>query len=1263
MAQVPPMLIFVPICLTGEKPEKFSGLNFKRWQQKMLFYLTTLNLARFLTEDAPKLKEDEHDIQVISAIDAWKHSDFLCRNYVMNGLADSLYNVYSDKKTAKELWESLDRKYKTEDAGAKKFVVGRFLDYKMVDSKTVVSQVQELQVILHEIHAEGMMLSETFQVAAIIEKLPPAWKDFKNDLKHKRKEMSIEDLIIRLRIEEDNRRSEKKGAHTLNEAKANFVEHGQSSKAKTNNNKGKGSKLGPKGGISKKPKFQGKCFNCGKQGHKSVDCRLPKKNKPKEANVIDDITKNVSDIDLTDSLEVNLVGSNRKEWWMDTKMFSTFEPIENGEKVFMGNSATSEIKGQGKVILKMTSGKELTLTNVLYVPEIRKNLVSGSLLNNHGFRLVFESNKFILSKSGMYVGKGYMSDGMWKLNVMTIIKSNMNKASTSTYMLESSNLWHGRLGHVNYDILCRLINLNHIPTFQINSKHKCETCVEAKLTRSSFQMISRDLKFVQTRGGNKYFITFVDDSTKYCYVYLLKSKDEAIEKFVLYKNEVENQLNKKIKVLRSDRGGEYESPFVDICAQHGIIHETTAPYSPQSNGVAERKNRTLKEMMNAMLISSSLPQNMWGEAILIANYLLNKVPKKKAEKTSYELWKGRKPSYTYLRMWGCLAKVAVPPPKKVKIGPKTIDCIFIGYAHNSNAYRFLVYESNIPDIHKNTIMESRNASFFKDVFPCKPKKSQVEPRRSKMVRIEKSFGLDFLTFMFEGEPQTFKEAVNSTEGLMWKEAIKMDLPPGCKPLSSKWIFKRKMKVDGSIDKYKARLVIKGCTNEGLDYFDTYSPVTRINSIRMVLGIAALRNLEIHQMDMKKSIWSNTRVFHSGQEKKVCKPVKSLYGLKQAIKQWHEKFDNVMLSHGFKINECDKYDMLIVGSDDKMITSTKNMLNSRFDMKDMGLADIIRVARTPVDVTLHLSKNKGESVSKVEYSRTDIAYAVSKLSRYTSNPGAKHWQGIIRVLKYLRFTRDYGLHYTRYPAVLEGYSDANWISNVKDSKSHSGYVFTLGGAAVSWKSSKQTVIARSTMESEFIALDKCGEEAEWLRHFLEDIPRWSNPVPPICIHCDSQSQLVEHDTSNMYNGKSRHIRRRHNTIKQLLSTRVISMDYVKSKDNIADPLTKGYVIIYINGEQVQGHRVSCLASRVNIFLQGKSLKKPNSFWLYELVVFFPPQKNFGVLSSVEKFLPSMSVIELNNFRFTEWLQSVVVAIQDRFITGDRRLAILKALWRR
>ena len=122
----------------------------------------------------------------------------------------------------------------------------------------------------------------------------------------------------------------------------------------------------------------------------------------------------------------------------------------------------------------------------------------------------------------------------------------------------------------------------------------------------------------------KYFITFIDDCTRYCYLYLLRSKDEAIEAFKDFKNEAENQLNCRIKCVRSDRGGEYVAPFAELCHASGIIHQTTAPYSPQSNGVAERKNRTLKEMMNALLINSGLPQNMWGEALLTANYILKR---------------------------------------------------------------------------------------------------------------------------------------------------------------------------------------------------------------------------------------------------------------------------------------------------------------------------------------------------------------------------------------------------------------------------------------------------------------------------------------------------------------------------------------------------------------------------------------------------------------------------------------------------------------
>ena len=361
----------------------------------------------------------------------------------------------------------------------------------------------------------------------------------------------------------------------------------------------------------------------------------------------------------------------------------------------------------------------------------------------------------------------------------------MNKNPVA-YVVESSNIWHERLGHVNYKCLQRLMNLNMIPKSKI-SKDKCEFCVQAKLTKTPSPHVERtteplslihtdlcDLKYVQTRGGKKYFVTFIDNCTRYCYVYLLRSKEEVLDKFKEYKLEVENQLEKTIKIVRSDRGGEYDGPFNAFCQVNGIIHQTTAPYSPESNGVAERKNRTLKEMMNAMLQESGLAQNLWGEALLTTNCILNKIPHKETGKMPYELWKCKVPSYKYLKVWGCLAKVAVPPPKKVTIGPKTVDAVFIGYAHNSSAYWFLVIKSDIPDIHDNTIMESRNASFFENIFPYKDKQytkrtreqrdaisSTVEattsrtsvteaedvednPRRSKRARKEKSFGKDFM---------------------------------------------------------------------------------------------------------------------------------------------------------------------------------------------------------------------------------------------------------------------------------------------------------------------------------------------------------------------------------------------------------------------------------------------------------------------------------------------------------------------------------------
>ena len=147
-----------------------------------------------------------------------------------------------------------------------------------------------------------------------------------------------------------------------------------------------------------------------------------------------------------------------------------------------------------------------------------------------------------------------------------------------------------------------------------------------------------------------------------------------------------------------------------------------------------------------------------------------------------------------------------------------------------------------------------------------------------------------------------------------------------------------------------------------------------------------------------------------------------------------------------------------------------------------------------------------------------------------------------------------LKYSGFPAVLEGYSDANWISDSDETKSTSGYVFTLGGGAVTWRSAKQTIIARSTMESEFVALEMAGSEVEWLKNFLSNIPLGMKPTPSVSMHCDCQLAIAIPKNKN-YNGKNRHIQLRHNLVKQLLKSGTISIDYVKSERNLAEPLTK------------------------------------------------------------------------------------------------------------
>jgi hypothetical protein len=258
------------------------------------------------------------------------------------------------------------------------------------------------------------------------------------------------------------------------------------------------------------------------------------------------------------------------------------------------------------------------------------------------------------------------------------------------------------------------------------------------------------------------------------------------------------------------------------------------------------------------------------------------------------------------------------------------------------------------------------------------------PRKSKRQRTAKSFGDDFIVYLIDDTPRTIEEAYSSRDADYWKEAVRSEMdsimsngiwkvvehPYECKPVGRKWVFKKKLRLDGTIEKYKARLVAKGYTQkEREDFFDTYSPVARLTTIRVLLSPAASYGLLVHQMDIKM-VFLNGELeeeiymdqpdgfVSKGQERMVCKLLKSLYSLKQAPKQWHEKFDRTLMSTGFVVNETDKYvyyryggaegvilclyvdDILIFGTSLNMIKEVKEFLSQSFEMKDLGEADVI-----------------------------------------------------------------------------------------------------------------------------------------------------------------------------------------------------------------------------------------------------------------------------------------------------------------------------------
>ncbi|GKA41299.1 zinc finger, CCHC-type containing protein [Tanacetum coccineum] len=494
--------------------------------------------------------------------------------------------------------------------------------------------------------------------------------------------------------------------------------------------------------------------------------------------------------------------------------------------------------------------------------------------------------------------------------------------------LNDSIIWHARLGHVYFKRMQDMSKDGLIPAFDMDTKKSDpqDLCV---------------LHDTPSLGNKKYFVTFIDDASRFCYVYLLHSKDEALDKFKVFKIEVELQQRSPIKRFRTDRGGP--------------------------------------------------SQGFWDEAMLTSCFLLNKIPNKRNMITPYELWTKRKPNLDSLKVLGCRAVLRLLDPKLKTLGERVIERIFVGYVDHSKAFRFYVIEPN-ESVLINSIIESKDAIFDENRFLLVPRPSQMSLINGAE-DIGGSMVLEEVTD--KDDPKTFDEAMESEDVAFWKEAIIdemdsimgnntwvfADLPPGCKPLGCKWIFKRKMKVDRSVQKFKARLVIQGFRqNSGIDYFDTYAPMARISTIRLLIALTSIHNLIIHQMDVKTT------------------------------------FLNGELDEEIYMNQHQGF--IMPDNENKDIGEDNVILGIRIRHESNGIA---------ISQSHYIEK----LLKKFNYFDCtlvlDVCHDLNKLAD-------------------IAFVE--GLTYIGYPSVLEGCTDASWISNTKDNSSTSDWVFLLGRGAIS-----------------------------------------------------------------------------------------------------------------------------------------------------------------------------------------------------------------------
>lgn len=1056
----------------------FSGVNYADWSFRIQLLLESKEVWS---------KVETEPTQEIRTAASWTRDDTIARRIIVECIDNSCLEYVKGKTSSYEMWQALKAVFDTSSHTKRVLAYKKLnqIEFSLFDG--MQSFFHAFDVCAREYTSCGGTLDETELVTIMISRLPDEFNGVVTAISALSETNFTKDKIRGILLEEECRiKGRTPSTSSSSELTAAFFN-----------------------------KFQFRCFNCNEMGHKSDKCPKPRKRDENSGN------NNQQNFPKKKKWNKNK-GKNRKGpgGYSHALMVNNTDPIlPTSKKVrFICDSACSDhltndlsiLKGVKNIqplnidiakegesikvshvgslsVQSIVNGREvekLTIADVKYSPNVCENLLSLGALDEKGVKFEIVNGRMKAKHNGVTI---FVAEKIGRLYYVTFELLPLS-AFVTDKSKDESTLWHKRLGHISMSSICKMVKsgmVNGISQNLTSDIEFCDCCVKAKMTCDKFsgtrpatkrplERVHSDVcgPFAPSHDGSQYYVTFIDDYTHLTNTYLMKKKSEVLNKFKQYCDMAESHFGLKVSRLRCDNGGEYTSTaFKKFCCDKGIIIEYTVPYNPQMNGVSERMNRTICDKMRALLYESKLPEEFWGDAVLTATYLTNRsaTVSLKSE-TPYEMWFGKKPNLSNLRVFGCKAFCHVPKEKRRgKLAFHGEPYIFVGYGFDAyrlydvrkkslvmgrsvifdeDASGMTTLEVSSPSIEELVVNASPVTNLNQTVIPPPTPRVNVPnapvsqntpntsihitpnvvntsqtpstivqspaegnlslgnlnledsinenpipitstpvvsryPRRQRMKPFWQrtgEFDLSANYVCFKGTrtieiPQHFDDVALCDDESEWRSAINDEVQSllkneiwevvnyrkGMKLLDSRWIFKKKFNQEKCV--YKARLVAKGyMQKEGVDYVETYAPVARLQTIRILLAIGNKFDLEIEHLDVKTAFLNGDleeEVFMRPpkgieiEEGKVLKLRKSLYGLKQSPRCWNAKFHNVMTKLNFKRSDAEPClyikssentvsiivlyvdDMLFLCNDMNEMNFIKERMTLEFEIKDLG----------------------------------------------------------------------------------------------------------------------------------------------------------------------------------------------------------------------------------------------------------------------------------------------------------------------------------------